>query len=563
MENFRVKSNLQPLFSLFNSRYIPKIFLIFAFVLLSTCTISSLEEKKEKKIRPPMIRVGILEDREIVDFYVSENLTFNSQDGSIALRGLEGGRWRVESVNAKPAQFKYHLAVAITKDRRAAEQKVREVSDRGFIARIQKFELHSDSYLPYVNKSVYQVVLDKEFTSEDEAKLYQKKIREKIETEIVEEVIEKAQGTLRFTNLDNKHSFDTEKPMYLSSPEMKISDVEVGSGFHWETREDRIYGGTLEFLLDNHGGITVVNELSLEEYLKGVVPSEMPISFPLEALKAQAIAARVEALSKKGLRHLSEPFDVCDEVHCQVFSGKSKLAQSTNLAVENTRGMIMVFRNKLAQAFYAGVCGGHTENNENVWLMEPVPYLRGVLDSGRSTKKRLSTFLQEEKNLKKWIDSSPDVFCNTVRKKIPKSLNYSKKYFRWKIEYYRKDLEKIIRDKTGEDFGLLMDLVPLKRGVSGRLIQLEIVGTKKRFVISRELAIRQALSKNTLYSGCFYIKKKGGSKDLPQKFILKGAGWGHGVGMCQIGAAVMAYQGKKFDKILFHYYTGIELKRIY
>ncbi|MFQ6112961.1 MAG: SpoIID/LytB domain-containing protein, partial [bacterium] len=465
--------------------------------------------------------------------------------------------------DTKPAQFIHRLSIGTTKDRFSAEQKVRLADDLGLVARIQRFKWDDDVSLPYVSKTAYRVVLNRQFSSEEEAKLFKNAIQKKINTEIVEEAVSEAQGTLRFTNLGSDYSFDSQEPIRVSAAEVQISDVEVGSGFHWETSEHQDYGGTLEFLLDSHGLITVVNEVSLEEYIKGVVPSEMPVGFPVEALKAQAVAARVEALAKKGLRHPSEPFDLCDEVHCQVFSGKTKQAQTTNHAVESTRGIVMVYRNKLAEAFYSGVCGGHTENNENVWLMDPLPYLRGILDAGGVKNKRLSTSLQEERFLKKWIDKSPDVYCNTVRKKVPRPLNYSKKYFRWRVEYERKELEEIIRDKTGEDFGLLIDLIPIKRGVSGRLVELEIVGTKKRFIISKELAIRQALSRNTLYSACFYVKRQGGSKNLPRKFILNGAGWGHGVGMCQIGAAVMAYSGKKFDEILNHYYKGIVLKKLY
>ncbi|MFQ5824135.1 MAG: SpoIID/LytB domain-containing protein [bacterium] len=541
-------------------KHVTFMILLISLILIISC---KAPLPKENKVRQPTIRVGILEERESVDFKVDAKLTFVNKNGGFALRGIAGGRWRVEAIETKPAQFVYRLSVGIYKDRFSAEQKVRLVKDQALVARIQKFESDFDSSLPYVNRTVYRVVLDKKFIREEEAKLFQNAIREKINTEIVEEAVTEALGTLRFVNLDSDYSFEYQDPIRMSAADMQISDVEVGSGFHWETSEHRNYGGTLEFLIDSHGKITVVNELSLEEYIKGVVPSEMPIRFPLEALKAQAIAARVEALAKKGLRHPSKPFDLCDDVHCQVFSGKTKYTKTTNWVVESTRGLLMVYRNKLAEAFYAGVCGGHTENNENVWLMDPLPYLRGILDTGGKSKKRLSTPLQNEKILKKWVDSYPDVFCNTLRKKVPKSLNYSKKYFRWKIEYDRKELEEIIRNKTGEDFGLLIDLVPIKRGVSGRLIELEIVGTKKRFKIRKELAIRQALSKNTLYSACFYVKKQGGSRNLPKKFILKGAGWGHGVGMCQIGAAVMAESGSTFDEILKHYYKGIVLEKIY
>ncbi|RMF64312.1 MAG: SpoIID/LytB domain-containing protein [Calditrichaeota bacterium] len=403
--------------------------------------------------------------------------------------------------------------------------------------------------------------MEKRFKTEEDARAYQKKLRKKANSEIIPVPSGKPHGHLRFTNLDNHYSFDAPKPIQVVADEIELADVDVGSGFHWETTKHRIYGGRLEYLVDDGGLITVVNELSLEDYLKGVVPSEMPPAFPYEALKAQAVAARVEAVSKIGLRHPYEPFDLCDDVHCQVYSGRSRQAEKTDMAVESTRGIFMIYKDHLAEAFYAGVCGGHTENNENVWLTDPQPYLRGILD--KAGNKSLRTSLKDEKNLRKWIDSSPDVYCNARKGKVPKSVGYSKKYFRWQVEYSRSELERIIHDKTGEDFGHLVDLVPQKRGVSGRMIELEVVGTKDRFVISRELAIRQALAPRTLFSSCFYVKKKGGTRGLPKKFVLKGAGWGHGVGMCQVGAAVMAARGKKFDQILTHYYRGVFLKKLY
>ncbi|MFQ5771639.1 MAG: SpoIID/LytB domain-containing protein, partial [bacterium] len=449
-------------------------------------------------VKPPVIRVGILEQRNSVEFHLTGKVSFMNRHGSFALRNLQGGHWRVEVEKGQPAEFIYRLAIGTTKDRFKAEEIVRSAYDKGLNAQIKKYGRTTDLSLPYFQKSVYQVLLDKEFRSEDEAKIYQKTIQEKTGSEIIVVPIGVPQGTLRFTNLDNQYSFDSKERIRLSTNHIEIIDVDVGSGFHWESRENRIYNGTLEFVLDNFGLITVVNELSIEEYLKGVVPSEMPVGFPFEALKAQAVAARVEALAKIGLRHPLEPFDLCDDVHCQVFSGRSRLAESTNRAVESTRGIFMIYRKKIIEAFYAAVCGGHTENNENVWLMDAKPYLRGVLDRGGKGSKRLSTSLAEEMNVKKWIDSSPEVFCNTTRKKVPEVLNYSKKYFRWQVPYARKELEGILRNKTGEDFGLLLDLVPIKRGISGRLIELEVVGTKKRFIIRQELAIRQALSKNTL-----------------------------------------------------------------
>ncbi len=540
-------------------RPMPAIITLLISTYILTC---KAPPPKHGNLQPPEIRIGVLEERPVVEFRLKEDAKVASLQNHSAMRSLPAGRWRAEVINGKPAQFKYRLAFNTSRDRIAAEEVVRYLSNLGLETHLERYERSPEINLPYLGKTVYQVVLNRDFKTESEAKLHQSNIREKTGSEIVVVPGGKSSGSLRFTNLETGQSFDSIDLVRINSADIEIAAVDVGTGFHWESSETRSYSGTVEFLVDDHGAITVVNELSLEEYLKGVVPAEMPVSFPYEALKAQAVAARVEAIAKAGLRHPLKVFDLCDDVHCQVFSGKTRRAAAGNNAVESTRGIFMVYRKKIVEAFYAGVCGGHTENNDNVWLMDPKPYLAGVLDN-RGRGSRLSNALDDEGNARKWIDSSPDVNCNTSRSNVPDALNYSKKYFRWQVEYDRNELEKIIRQKTGEDFGELVDLVPLKRGVSGRLLELQVVGTRKRFVISRELPVRQALSKTTLYSACCYFKKEGGMRDLPARFIIKGAGWGHGVGMCQVGAAMMAQSGKKFDEILSHYYKGTVLDVLY
>lgn len=518
---------------------------------------------KYGRIHQPSIRIGILEGRNSVDFKIPGRVTFISTDGDFVLRGLEGGHWRVEVLDATPATYRYRLSVTYTRDRFEAEEVVQKLKNMGLEAIIKKYPLEPRWEIPYVINQSFQVLLDEVFDNEILARFAQENLKNKIQTEIFKEVKSESKGILRFKNLDNQYSFDSKKPIQILTNEVEIANVEVGKGFHWANNQTRNYTGTIEFILDRDGLLTVVNELPIEEYLKGVVPSEMPSRFPLEALKAQAVAARVEALAKRGLRHPNDPYDLCDDVHCQVFSGKTRETAATNRAVSSTKGIVMVYRNNLVHAFYSAVCGGHTEDNENVWFMKALPYLRGRLDVGKPIRLRLSTALQNENSLKKWIDAKPNVFCNTLKENIPDYLLYSQKYFRWKFEIDRGELQKIIEGKTGESFGDLIDIIPKRRGVSGRLIEIEVIGSKKKFTITGELNIRQSLSKTTLYSACFYVEKKGKHGGLPEKFIFKGAGWGHGVGMCQVGAAVMARLGYKFDRILKHYYKGITLERVY
>ncbi len=537
-------------------------FMVCSLVITSTLLAFSCKAPQPRSAERgvPAIRVGIVEERESVEFKIDSRFTFRNHAGGAISRNAPAGHWRIEVFKARPADFQYRLAVGTTKDRYEAEEIADFMSRKGLSVETRRYRIGGRFALRYLHKIVYQVVLRKAFRSEVAARAFRTSILDQTNSEIVRWPKGKARGTLRFSNLDTGDSFDARETVRLDVPRVEVADVDVGSGFHWERSERRTYSGTLEFVLDATGHITVVNELSLENYIRGVVPSEMPASFPFEALKAQAVTARVEALAKIGLRHPVQAFDLCDDVHCQAFSGTTKHSGVTDRAVSETRGLLMVHKNKLTEAFYAGVCGGHTENNDNVWIMNAKPFLRGVPDRKR---RRSGDNLKNERNLKRWLDRKPAAFCNTTGGKIPASVNYSKKYFRWRVEYTRSQLERIIRRKTGEAFGNLKDLRPVERGVSGRLIQLEIVGTKRRFTIGKELAIRQALSDKTLFSASFYVEKKGQSSGLPAKFVLHGGGWGHGVGMCQVGAAVMAHRGHKFDQILTHYYQGVFLDKLY
>lgn len=525
-------------------------------VLLSTC---KAPLQQGNGVGVPIVRVGIAEQKSALEFRVSGRVTFYNRNRDAAYRNRNEGLWRVEVLASRPARFVYRLAVGTTEDRFRAQEIITSLKRKGLAARLETRRRSSGWKLPYLSQSIHQVFLKPEFNSEKTAEAYQARIRKKTGAEIVKVPVSQSKGTLRFTNLGNNTSFESRRSVRLSANVMELLAVDVGTGYHWAAEEKRQYAGVLEFLVDSSGGITVINEVSLEDYLKGVVPSEMPIGFPFEALKAQAVAARGEAASKIDIRHPFEAFDLCDDVHCQVFSGLSRQGEPTDRAVKSTRGIFMVHRHRVIEAFYAGVCGGHTENNDNVWLTDAMPYLTGIEDSEAASRRNS---LHQENGVRRWIDARPDVFCNTTTVKIPESLKYSRKYFRWQVTYDRRELEEIIRNKTGEIFGDLVDLIPKRRGVSGRILELEIVGSRKRFVVSRELAIRQALSKNTLYSACFYIKKIG-SKKLADRFMIKGAGWGHGVGMCQIGAAMMADSGSKFDEILTHYYNGVSLQLLY
>jgi SpoIID/LytB domain protein len=338
--------------------------------------------------------------------------------------------------------------------------------------------------------------------------------------------------------------------------------------------------------------VVAINHIPLERYLTSVISSEMSAKSSIELLKAQAVIARSWVLAQieraeklKEEKEIHETslefkdelikwydredhnlFDVCADDHCQRFQGVTKIISDASFnAIDQTRGIVLLSGNKVCDTRYSKCCGGITESFENVW--EPVihPYLTSVVDY-KFEPENFNLNFSDEANSEKWIRGKPASFCNTTDRKILSHIlvdydRETKDFFRWKVEHTQNELVELIKQKSGIDFGNIIDLIPVERGDSARIIKLKIIGTNKTLTVGKELEIRRLLSKTHLYSSAFIVKKVG--KDIPEKFILSGAGWGHGVGMCQIGAAVMAEMGYNFDEILLHYFKNSELKKIY
>ncbi len=360
----------------------------------------------------------------------------------------------------------------------------------------------------------------------------------------------------------------------------RIFGVTIGDRFHWERKEDLSYRGDLILKIREDGTICAINEISLEDYLKSVISSEMSAEAPLEFLKAHAILSRSwllaglnrcngkktpeEIVQKEGEvirwydREDHEFFDVCSDDHCQRYQGITKIiSDNAEEAIRETSGSVMTHRDDICDARYSKACGGITENFETAWGDQAVPYLRSISDAS-SFHHPIGT----EEEASAWCLSKPDAYCNTADAKILENIlpgvdRETKNFFRWKVEYSREELEEILREKKDLDFGTLMEIVPLKRGPSGRIIRLKIIGTKRSIIVGKELEIRRWLSKTHLYSSAFTVRFES------DRIIFHGAGWGHGVGLCQIGAAVMATQGFSAEEILKHYFTGVEIKKIY
>ncbi len=363
-----------------------------------------------------------------------------------------------------------------------------------------------------------------------------------------------------------------------------LYDVVIGVNFHWERKETQIFQGNLKFIIANNNTIIVINEISLEKYLASVISSEMNAKAPLELLKAHAITSRSwlaamlkqkEETSNIGIssqrnyeteneiirwydREDHPFFDVCADDHCQRYQGITKIiSSSVQKAIDETWGKFLVSENHICDARFSKCCGGISEAFENVWEFTSIPYLTSITDSPISYN-----LITTEEEVKQWILSNPVAYCNTQDKNIlqqilPSFDRETKNFFRWKIEYEIEELSNLIKQKPGIDFGIISNLIPIQRGPSGRIIKLKIEGSKKTVVVGKELEIRRWLSKTHLYSSAFIVEKHN------NKFIFHGAGWGHGVGLCQIGAAVMATQNFPAEKILQHYFRTAKIQKLY
>ncbi|MFA6457040.1 MAG: SpoIID/LytB domain-containing protein [Bacteroidota bacterium] len=370
----------------------------------------------------------------------------------------------------------------------------------------------------------------------------------------------------------------------LNGGEFTLHEVTIGLQFHWERKEDQTFQGSLR-LLATRNGITAVNVIPVEEYLVSVISSEMSASAPMELLKAHAITSRSWLVAmlemKKKFSNLGIPsqrtitteteliryydredhelFDVCADDHCQRYQGITKdVSRSATDAILQTRGTFLVYDGEICDARFSKSCGGLSEPFHTTWAETPVPYLMPVPCSRQNHYAPLSSQAGSEQ----WILSSPEAFCNTsdgeiLQQILPSFDQETTDFFRWTVNYTIQELSDIINKKSGIDFGTVQELVPVHRGPSGRITRLKIIGTKRTLIVGKELEIRRWLSPSHLYSSAFVVQKK------DDAFILRGAGWGHGVGLCQIGAAVMAVSGFSAEEIVLHYFRNVELRKLY
>lgn len=370
-----------------------------------------------------------------------------------------------------------------------------------------------------------------------------------------------------------------------------LHNVTIGISYHWERQEEQTFTGKLKLITDGEN-VIAINILPVEDYLVSVISSEMSATSSLEFLKSHAVISRswllaqIENRDRKNIhkslqqnfttdenciirwydREDHKLFDVCADDHCQRYQGITKASNpSVAKAVKETEGMVLMYGDEICDARFSKCCGGISETFDTCWEDKDYPYLQPVIDY--SENKDIPD-LSIEENAEKWIRTTPAAFCNTHDEKVLKQIlnNYDQEttdFYRWKVKYSQKEISELIHRKTSIEFGDIKDLIPMQRGKSGRISRLKIVGTLRTVTIGKELEIRRALSESHLFSSAFVVDKTEIAGSVPSEFTITGAGWGHGVGLCQIGAAMMGEKGYSYDKILLHYYRNAEIKKVY
>lgn len=394
-----------------------------------------------------------------------------------------------------------------------------------------------------------------------------------------------------------ENSYDT-LTFALHSPQSSFTlpEVTIGIGFHWERKEAQTFEGMLRLEADGDR-VWVINELPVERYLASVISSEMRATSSPSLLRAHAIISRSWLLTQIA-HHINadhpsaetcggweteeelvrwydrddhQRFDVCADDHCQRYQGITRMVSDhVEEAIRSTYGQVLWDGKGICDARFSKCCGGATEVFSACWQDEDKPYLAAFLDRPAQAGQAADALpdLTDEETARKWILSAPPAFCNTQDKQVLRQVlnGYDQEtadFYRWHIDYTQEELASLIARKTGLRFGKILDLVPLERGKSGRIVRLKIVGTERERVIGKELEIRRTLSESHLKSSAFVVETQQGADGIPQSFHLSGAGWGHGVGLCQIGAAMMGEKGYDHEAILRHYYPGATLKTLY
>lgn len=508
----------------------------------------------------PLVRIGSLQSERKMSFRSHVPFLIEDHSGKKSEKKEANRKYELTIVNSYPPIKEFKIRLAICYDHQEAEKIANSWQGKNLEPSIEtvgeNIQIAADRYID--NREHWIVAGDFEsFESADEAR---RNLPDFGSYQVLQFPTTKASGTLQLDG-ETYQNWIKLIPLENSRFNFALDNVRVGIGFHWDHRESQEMEGDLEFHIDKKGLLTAVNVLYIEQYLASVNSSEMVPDCNLEFLKAQTVVARCTVFATAGKHHYGDPFDLCADDHCQCFHGAGAIQEKSLQAAQQTCGKVLMYDGRVCDTRYAKVCAGIGESYGNVWDNRQLNYLNKFFDCEKGHF--FNESVDNEENFRNFIKSSPDVFCNPDFYQIPKYLEYANDYFRWKVYYSPEELGKIVANKLGRNLGPIIDIIPLKRGDSGRIVYARLVGELGDVVIGKELEIRKVLSNTHLYSACFYIERELDPTRKVNKIWLKGGGWGHGVGICQVGAAVMGEEGYNYNQILDHYYNNTAIETLY
>ena len=493
------------------------------------------------------VRIGVMEAQDEIELSASASFVLEGGDEPIPFDAGQVITFRVKEsrpserlfwpvVKTVPQEKEGTLASVVEKwERLGHEVEVHAAGAR----------LYYNDFLIHDNRR-YFVSVEASPTETQCIASFQELIPEGVRPWPLETLEKEAKGSMELLDSDGSVIAEFSNAVKFSSSSfLKVFDVEYGVGYPWHGFQDRHFRGTLEVRVDKLGKLQLINELDIEDYLQGVVPSEMSAHYPHQALCSQSIAARGETLAKYGTRHLADPYHLCSSQHCQVYGGKTKEHERTNAAVQETLGLILRQGDSISDTVYSACCGGHTEHNHFVWSTDPCPALVGKVDLRPDAEPFPDT--EDEEAMKAWFSRKAKAWCNL-------SADYYQRRFRWKTQLSKAKVDELVSKKYPK-LGSVEAIIPLSRGVSGRLRALQLQGSNDTVIVQKELPIR--LLFGGLNSGAFVVEESSSA------WTFIGAGWGHGVGMCQWGARGMAEAGKTYREILSHYFSNTYILDVY
>ena len=517
----------------------------------------------------PVVNVCLFKKMENIDIcFNAKNYTIQDNQGRILNRKISGTpTWRLKIKKGEAAIYSYYLIIYESENLECVQsefEKLNKHCDQLIIR-----EAGGDvSYagITITNNHKY-ILMAGPFGSEKEARYYCKNLDQLNHCNIHRKLEKSGSGIIEIFDLDNDYYAEVRDGLKFIPDnfneyfELKHFELPLCGEIDKVVREDLFYQGSLQIKIDENRALAGVNQIPLELYLKGVIVSEIGEHHSGEFIKSMAVVARSQVFANYGQKHFDEPYDFCSSGHCLRYYGIKSESSAIAEIISQTSGLLLQNDNKVNLALFSYSCGGHTDSYDinNMSLNGQNTMVK--FDCCEPNKFNLN--LQNEEDVETWIIQQPDVYCREVTKATiidPKLANNS---FRWEIFYTRIELEKILKEKTGEDPGIIYEIIPLSRGVSGRCKEIEILGSLKNVRISGERNIRSAFSDSLLQSSCFIVKPELGEDGMPLSFKFIGAGNGHGIGLCKVGAAKMASENYSMESILAHYFQESQIQKRY